>query len=119
MPSIIIISYPVDLNLTPHLPPEFDIAIVPVKGAFVTTIYLPEVGIGAPVNGPVAIINLLSSLNGSTLGSTSSIKVFTPNPLAPIYFWANSKFNSSTLTSWVEKLTLNTFPTYPFIAFPP
>ncbi len=61
-------------------------AIAPVKGDFVITIYLPLVGTGAPVKAPAAIINLFSSLNGSTLAGTSSIMIFTPSPLEPKYF---------------------------------
>ena len=108
---MIAMSYPQFLNLAPHLPPEFDIAIVPVSGDLVTTIYLPLVGIGAAVTGPVAITNLFSGLNGSTLGSTSSIKYFTPKPLAPINFLAISSFKASVLIFPSVKFILKTFPT--------
>src|SRR6056297_1057740 len=118
-PSNITASNPADFNSAPQKPPEFEDAMVPESGDLVTTIYLPPVNAGLPVKGPVITISLLSGLNASTLGSTSSIIIFVPNPLPPINFLANSSFSSSTLIFPSFKFTLKYFPLYPYIQKPP
>src|SRR6056297_869448 len=109
-PSNITASYPADFSSAPQKPPELEDAIVPDSGDLVTTMYLPPVNAGLPVNGPVITISLLSGLNASTLGSTSSIIIFVPKPLPPINFFANSSFKSSTLICPSVKFTLRYFP---------
>ena len=54
--------------------------MAPVKAPLVMTEYRPAVEAQVPVNGPVAMIILLSGDNGSTLGSISSVKYLVASP---------------------------------------
>ncbi len=70
-PSTIIMSQPDIFSSAPKNPPELAMAIIPVSGLFVITMYLPPVGAVVPVSAPVVNIILFSSLRASTFGSIS------------------------------------------------
>ncbi len=58
-------SYPANFSSGPKYPPEFAAPIVPVNGAFATTLNLPAQVAYVPVTGPVMKMSLFSGLNAS------------------------------------------------------
>ncbi|MBA7655089.1 hypothetical protein ES703_62986 [subsurface metagenome] len=110
IPSNIIPSKPDLLRSRPQKPAEFASPQTPVRGDFAFTLYLPVLGEGVPVNGPVIKINLFSGPNGSIPFGISSIIYLVAIPDPPKYnFNVSSSGNSSLILPFV-KSTLRIFP---------
>lgn len=65
-------STPVYFKRVPNLPPECESKMVPVRGDFDITTYLPLKGVLVPVIGPVANIIMFLGESGSIPGGNSS-----------------------------------------------
>ena len=94
---------------------EFACPQKPVRGDLATTVYLPVLGDGVPVKGPVMNISLFSGPKGSIPFLTSSKRYLVASPLPPKNFLRVLVSGNSSVILDVDKLTLKIFPMYPNI----